>query len=472
MIRLLLASQTGATGNRIEKLLQIGGIEAASAASADGVRARLTRDDFDMLVIEQSLFPERAIDFLTELRSLPEHPGVVVLAPEDDPRRRAELLASGCDAVLWLGLDDDTLGATLVSLARRRGDETLERLGAERAEKRSTLADFTSASSSMQHLLRMARRCVKGDSALLILGETGVGKERLARSIHSESARSRGPFITVNCGALPETLLETELFGHEEGAFTGAVRSRRGYFELAHRGTIFLDEIGEMPLHLQVKLLRVLEDKSIYRVGSEKPVRVDVRVMAATNRDLKREMESGRFRPDLYYRLAVVTLHAPPLRERRDDIPELARAFLETSRRKLVRPVTGFEPEAIQALVRHDWPGNVRELMNVVERAVLLAPGRNVRVDDLRASNQWEAEPTRTEMPPGDRRRRSLGEARRHVVARFEQEYLRHLLGETRGRIGETARLAGITERTLYTMMRRHGLRKEDFKSMTGDDAE
>ncbi|HSF20185.1 MAG TPA: sigma-54 dependent transcriptional regulator [Vicinamibacteria bacterium] len=471
MIRLLLASETSAIANRIDKLLQIGGIEAESVASVDGVRGKLTRDDFDMLVIEQSLFPEKAIDFLTELRSLPEHPGVVVLSPEDDPRRRAELLASGCDAVLWLGLDDDTLGATLVSLARRRGDETLERLGAERSEKRSTLADFTSASASMQHLLRMARRCVKGDSALLILGETGVGKERLARSIHSESARSRGPFITVNCGALPETLLESELFGHEEGAFTGAVRSRRGYFELAHRGTIFLDEIGEMPLHLQVKLLRVLEDKSIYRVGSEKPVTVDVRVMAATNRDLRREMESGRFRPDLYYRLAVVTLHAPPLRERREDIPELARAFLDTSRRKLVRPVTGFEPDAIQALVRHDWPGNVRELMNVVERAVLLAPGRNVRVDDLRASNQWEAEPTRTEMPPGDRRRRSLAEARRDVVARFEQEYLRHLLGETRGRIGETARVAGITERTLYTMMRRYGLRKEDFKSMTGDDA-
>jgi transcriptional regulator with PAS, ATPase and Fis domain len=311
----------------------------------------------------------------------------------------------------------------------------------------------------MRRFLGLARRVVEGDAALLILGETGVGKERLARSIHSESARARGPFVTVNCGAIPETLLESELFGHEAGAFTGAIRSRRGYFELAHRGTILLDEVGEIPLHLQVKLLRVLEDRNIRRVGSESPIAVDVRIMAATNRDLLLETKEGRFRPDLYYRLAVVTLVVPPLRERKEDIPELAEAFLEKSRRQLGRHVTRIHPEGIEALLRHDWPGNVRELMNVIERAVLLAPGREIGVSDLRVGQQ-DDEPSIL----GSNLDRPFAEARDDILAAFEKRYVREALARSRGRIGETARRAGLNARTLYAMMRRHGLRKEDFK--------
>jgi len=315
---------------------------------------------------------------------------------------------------------------------------------------------------------------VKSDSALLVLGETGVGKERLARSIHSESARSAGPFVTVNCGALPENLLESELFGHEEGAFTGAVRARRGYFELAHRGTIFLDEIGEMPLHLQVKLLRVLEDKRIQRVGSEKPIEVDVRIMAATNRDLKNEMEAHRFRADLYYRLAVLTLTVPPLRERREDIAELARGFLDRIRRQLGRPVTGFHPDAMEALLRHDWPGNVRELINVIERAVLLAPENEIRVSDFRGGESWADRESEGSAPKAlpERREvsfdRPLAEAREEVSAAFERDYIERVLRVCRGRVGEAARKSGVNERTLYAMMRRHGLRKEDFRRSSG----
>jgi DNA-binding NtrC family response regulator len=324
----------------------------------------------------------------------------------------------------------------------------------------------------MQRFLRLARRVVKGDSALLILGETGVGKERLARSIHSESSRASGPFVTVNCGALPESLLESELFGHEEGAFTGAVRARRGYFELAHRGTIFLDEIGEMALHLQVKLLRVLEDKSIRRVGSEKPIEVDVRIMAATNRDLKREMEDHRFRADLYYRLAVVTLTVPPLRERREDIQELASAFLDRIRRQLGRPVMRFHPDAMEALIRHHWPGNVRELINAIERAVLLAPDNEIRVSDFRSGESFADAPEagHAAPPPAERPRfdeyfdRPLAEARERLSSAFEKDYLERTLTLCRGRVGDAARRSGVNERTLYAMMRRHGLRKEDFR--------
>ena len=481
--RVLLAIQDEKTRSRIGGLLRDGSSAPLSASSLDDVWEKLTREDFDLLVVHRSLLPRSPREFLGSVQTLPEHPGVIVLAQDDNPKERAELLTSGALAVLGLGLEDSVLGRALVSLAKRQGDEVLERLGAERAEKRSTLDEFVSASPTMQRFLQMARRVVKGDSALLILGETGVGKERLARSIHAESGRSAGPFITVNCGALPETLLESELFGHEEGAFTGATRSRRGYFELAHHGTIFLDEIGEMPLHLQVKLLRALEDRSIRRVGSESPVEVDVRIVAATNRDLKQEMEAKLFRPDLYYRLAVVTLTVPPLRERLEDIPDLAHAFLERSRRGLGRHVTGFLPDAMEALWRHEWPGNVRELINVIERAVLLAPGKQIRLADLRGGDSWTLATDHAhadidadvDVVPETRTREAepqwesfLGKpysvAREELLKAFERDYLLRLLVETRGRIGQTAKRAGINERTLYAMMKRHGLRKEDFR--------
>jgi DNA-binding NtrC family response regulator len=417
--------------------------------------------DYDLLLVERVLLGENPA---LSLEALPEHPAVVVLSAHDLPKERAELISAGALAVLWLGLEDDDLSSALVSLAKREGTP--------RGGRRSKLDDFASSSPSMQRFLRLARRVVKGESALLILGETGVGKERLARSIHSESTRSAGPFVTVNCGALPEGLLESELFGHEEGAFTGAVRARRGYFELANRGTIFLDEIGEMPLHLQVKLLRVLEDRSIRRVGSERPIEVDVRIMAATNRNLKREMEEHRFRADLYYRLAVVTLTVPALRERREDIPELARTFLDRTRRQLGRPITSFHPDAMEALIRHDWPGNVRELINLIERAVLLAPGNEIRVSDFRGGESFSASPEEAPLsspytkhaPFEDYIDRPLAEAREELSSAFEKDYLERTLTLCQGRVGDAARRSGVNERTLYAMMRRHGLRKEDFR--------
>ncbi len=465
MIRVLMGiddrGEGVGVGNRVAELLARGGIEPEIAGGLPFVAEKLSHGDHDLLLLEQCLLGESPA---AAFAALADPPGVVVLSREDVPNERAELIAAGALAVLWLGLEDDVLGSALVSLAKRQATP--------RGGRRSKLDDFASSSPSMQRFLRLARRVVKGDSALLILGETGVGKERLARSIHSESSRASGPFITVNCGALPESLLESELFGHEEGAFTGAVRARRGYFELAHRGTIFLDEIGEMPLHLQVKLLRVLEDRSIRRVGSERPIEVDVRIMAATNRDLKIEMEHHRFRADLYYRLAVVTLTVPPLRERREDIPELARGFLDRIRRQLGRPVTSFHPDAMEALLRHDWPGNVRELINAIERAVLLAAGNEIRSSDFRSGESWaasaEGAPSAPPRPQQARFEdyfgRPLAEAREELASAFEKDYLERVLTRSGGRVGEAARLSGVNERTIYALMRRHGLHKEDFR--------
>ena len=238
-------------------------------------------------------------------------------------------------------------------------------------------------SEAMLRVLELARRVAKVDSTVLITGESGVGKERVAQLIHDESARTGGPFVAINCGAVPETLLESELFGHAKGAFTGATQDRPGLFEAANGGTLLLDEIGEVPPSMQVKLLRALQEREVRRVGENKNRKVDVRVLAATNRDLPAEVHAARFRQDLYYRVRVVELRVPPLRERHDDVLALARTFLKDAAERMRRKITGITPAAANQLVRYGWPGNVRELENAIERAVVLARGSRIDVDDL-----------------------------------------------------------------------------------------
>ena len=340
------------------------------------------------------------------------------------------------------------------------------RVGPEAAR----LADFESKSPRMREFLELVRRVGDSDATLLITGETGVGKERLARAIHTEGPRRAAPFVSVNCAALPDTLLETELFGHEAGAFTGADRRRKGRFETANKGTIFLDEIGEMPQHLQVKLLTVLQRRMVQRVGGDHPVAIDVRVMAATNRDLALEVSRGQLREDLYFRLNVVQLELPALRERAEDVPQLARSFLEELRLDVRRrEVLEIGDDAMQALVRYAWPGNVRELHNVVERAVLLARGPRIGLEDLPEqvrSGPAEPEPVAAGavLAVADLMGRPLREARDELVSRFERTYLDALLTRTRGRIDQSARLAGMTTRSLFDRLRRCGLRKEDYR--------
>ncbi len=245
------------------------------------------------------------------------------------------------------------------------------------------LGDFISLSPSMQQLLALVERVVPSDVSLLILGETGVGKEHLARAIHTAGPRAAQSFIPVNCGAIPENLLESELFGHEAGAFTGAIRQHKGMFALAHKGTLFLDEIGEMPYHLQVKLLRALQSQEILPVGGEDVQQVDVRVMAASNRELELEVKEGRFRQDLFYRLSVLPLTIPPLRQRVEDIPLLAGRFLEHFGTAAGRHMTSMDSETMTAFARYQWPGNIRELMNVLERGVLVSSGTSLTLADL-----------------------------------------------------------------------------------------
>lgn len=475
-IRALLAAGAASNRQRIRRLLAGCEVVLESVSRRGALWEELSKEEFDFLFIDRTLLSDSPEALIDSVRTLPMFPEVVVLSKTEDPEDRALLQAAGCLAVVNLALDDSILRDVFVQLVRRRQEDMTTRLLADRPEERYSLNDFVSTSPAMQVFLETVRRVVDAGSALLILGETGVGKERLARAIHAEGARSSGPFMAVNCSALVESLLESELFGHEEGAFTGATRSRRGYVELAHRGTLFLDEIGELPHHLQIKLLRVLEEKKIQRVGGENLLAVDVRIMAATNRDLEADVAAGRFRADLYYRLAVVTLTLPPLRERREDIPLLAKNYLNHFRLQTKRNVRGIRPEVMTALRAYEWPGNVRELINAVEQGVLLCKGQDITLEDIpsRVRISSEGGSGRGPLPAPGRGsggslpdgwfEKTLSGVRREILDRVEQEYLHELLKRTGGRIGETAKRAGISERSLYNLMRRHGLRKEDFR--------
>ena len=284
----------------------------------------------------------------------------------------------------------------------------------------------------------------------VIYGESGVGKELIADAVMSLSDRSERPFIKVHCAALTETLLESELFGHEKGAFTGAIARKRGRFELAHTGTILLDEIGEISPAVQIKLLRVLQEKRFERVGGEETVEVDVRVIAATNKDLLQEIEAGAFREDLFYRLNVVTLNMPPLRERREDVPLLAKHFLEIFAEKNRKTIKGFTPQAMDQLIRYDWPGNVRELMNAVERAVVLASSEYLDEKDLPLALKDEA--TEGEAPPEQVIPGDL------PLEEVEKASILKTLELTGGNKSEAARRLGITRRTLHKKLKKYGV--------------
>lgn len=315
-------------------------------------------------------------------------------------------------------------------------------------------AGLITQSPVMQDLLAQARMVAAGDASVFIQGESGTGKELLARAIHRASPRRDKPFVAINCGAIPEALLESELFGHTKGSFTGATQDYKGLFQAAHQGTLFLDEIGDMPLSLQVKLLRVLQERQVRPVGSTRSVPVDVRLISATHRDLEQEMEAGNFRGDLFYRLNVVALELPPLAWRREDIPLLVNHFLGVLAEKYGKTVQGVSAEAMELLVGAPWPGNVRQLLNVVEQAVALATTSVVSAALIQKA--LRDKPCR--VPP-------LAEAR----ARFEREYLVQLLKITNGNVTQAALLAQRNRTEFYRLLRRHRLDPMPFKGAEGN---
>ncbi|RMH07492.1 MAG: PEP-CTERM-box response regulator transcription factor [Nitrospirae bacterium] len=304
--------------------------------------------------------------------------------------------------------------------------------------------EIVGASTSMQKVFDTIRRIAPTDISVLIVGESGTGKELIARAIHHHSDRAKGPFVAINCGAIPETLMESELFGHEKGAFTGAHAQRKGRIETAHGGTLFLDEIGELSPPLQVKLLRVLQERCIERVGGRESIEVDTRIVSATNRDLQKAMAEGRFREDLYYRLNTVTLHIPPLRDRGGDILLLAEQFLQRIARAANKRLTGFTKHAKIALEQYPWPGNVRELENRIKRAVAMTDGPRITPEDLQL-----------DMPAGAYSGKTLRDVREAV----ERDLIQRTLEKTRGNITRAAAELGVSRPTLHELIARYALR-------------
>jgi transcriptional regulator with PAS, ATPase and Fis domain len=300
--------------------------------------------------------------------------------------------------------------------------------------------DIVSRSAPMQRALDLARSAAHTSSTILILGESGTGKELLARAIHAESDRKTGPFVAVSCAALTDTLLESELFGHEKGAFTGAVARRKGTFEAAHGGTLFLDEIGDISAKLQLDLLRVLEDRRFCRVGGNEPVTVDVRIIAATNRDLRKAVDTGQFREDLFYRLNVIPIQLPPLRDRREDIPLLVDHLLEQLCVELKRPIDGLARDAMALLMSYPFPGNIRELRNILERALVVAAGPIIHASDLNLQGPGEA-------PDG-------------TLESVERQHIMRILEQTGGNVSQAARILDIDRVTLYNKIKKYRLRE------------
>ena len=310
----------------------------------------------------------------------------------------------------------------------------------------------------MRRLASQVRRLAKLRAPVLVVGETGVGKELVARALHTEGARSAAPFVALNVAALPRELVESELFGHEKGAFTGASARRIGRFESAEGGTIFLDEIGDMPLETQAKVLRVLQERTLERVGGARPIQVDVRVVAATHRDLEAEVARGSYREDLYYRLRVVELVVPPLRERIEDVPALVDRFLDQVAKRLGRERMRIGAAAMARLARHTWPGNVRELRNVIEQAAVLAAGETIEETDLRLPASPRA-PASAEH--AEHAEHSFSEAKRRAVDDFERTYITEALRRHGGNVSQTAEAIGMVRQSLQQKIRELGIERK-----------
>ncbi len=457
--RVLIALPEGPTRDRLIALLRERDVEIE--ATPDDPREGLGASSADLVVVRRedlTADDHRRLDVLARDESAPD---VVVVGGDMDDSAKVDLVAAGATDVFDATELDVRAADSLEVMAGGSGGHATPE-GAQ-----PSLSDFASRSKSMHALIELVQRVAPTDSTLLIGGETGVGKEHLARAIHTESLRRRGPFVAVNCGALPEQLLESELFGHATGAFTGASGPRKGLFQAADKGTLLLDEIGEMALHLQIKLLRVLQRGEIRAVGSDESARVDVRVIAATNRDLRRQVEKGTFREDLFFRLNVVELVVPPLRDRTEDLPALIGSLIRHCRSQTGRTeIESIDDEALGALVQYAWPGNVRELIHVLERAMLVCRGDVITVADLPAQvldDEGRSVGGSLGTLPDELLELEWREVRRRVLEAAERTYLEAALRRCQGVIGATANHAGLSSRSLYDKMKAHGLRKEDF---------
>ena len=428
--------------------LQEDGFQVSSAPDGRTAVEMMKRERWNVMLVDLKMPGMDGLQVLEEARKLQPEAAIIMMTAYATVDTAVTAMKLGAFDYLVKPFDPEELSLLMQKVVAQQSLVRENAVLRKALKKEHRFRDLVSKSAAMQRVFELAQVAARSNSTILVLGESGSGKEVLARTIHEESPRAGGPFVAMSCAALTETLLESELFGHEKGSFTGANARRKGKFEAAAGGTLFLDEIGDISPKLQLDLLRVLEERKFQRVGGNEPIDVDVRIIAATNKDLKKAVADGSFREDLFYRLNVIPVTLPPLRERKEDIPLLVEHFLDRLEAEMKKRVK-VSPEAMGALLAHDWPGNVRELRNVLERGAVVAQGDVIKPADLGLA------PAPVRAPGAN----APGEP--VSLEEVEKRHISEVLGPTGGNVSQAARLLGIDRVTLYNKIRKFQLRRD-----------
>ena len=454
-IRILVVDDEASQRELVSGYLKKQGFEVFTAAGGEPALELFRQSPMELILTDQRMPDLSGLELLKAARAINPETQVIVMTAYGNVETAVEAMKAGAADYLTKPLHLEELRQKIQRIVEQHRLYAENRALREELRSRHRIEGIIGDSGQMIEVVSLVQRVAASEATVLIRGESGTGKELIAKAIHYASPRAARPLVRLNCAALPENLLESELFGHEKGSFTGAIANRKGRFELADTGTLFLDEIGDLPLHLQAKLLRVLQEREFERVGSSQPIKVNVRILSATHRDLESLLRAGQFREDLYYRLNVVTILVPPLRERRQDLPALMDHFLKIFAAKNGKTLRGFSREARDALLRYDYPGNVRELENLVERAVVLSRGDLIGRGDL---------PLTVEAPEAS------GEPPAQLTAAvegLERRMIKNALARAGGVQTRAADLLGITERALRYKLKKYGLQGEDPDTST-----
>ena len=423
--------------------LERDGHKVDRAASGEEALEKCASTRYDILLLDIKMEGMSGLEVLKKVKENDPDVSVVMITAYGSIPSAIEAMKNGAYEYLLKPFDPDELMVLIEKIIKHQAERRETQFLREQYKERTRFENMIGQSAALQGVFDLIERIAPTDSTILIKGETGTGKGLAARAIHTKSRRGQGPFVVVNCGAFPEHLLESELFGYQKGAFTDAKTTKKGRLELAHGGTLLLDEIGEISARMQIDLLRVLEDHLFYRVGGTQPIEADFRIIAATHKDLEKAIKEGTFREDLYYRLNVISFAMPPLREHKEDIPLLAEYFLHRFAQETNKPVDQISREALDEMMLYDWPGNVRELGNAVERAVVVGRGRRILPEDLPIF-----------------RPEHVSSSRGRTLRDLEMNHLNSVLNETQWNISKSAEILGIDRSTLYDKIKRYDLRK------------
>jgi len=460
MTKILVVDDEAEIRSLLGAVLQNKGFQVVTAEDGAAALQQVQRERPAVILMDLSMPRMSGMDALPEIKRLDAEVPVIICTAHADLATAVRAMKLGAYDYLTKPFDVELLGLTVQrAMERQQLRSRIEEL--KRQGQGTSLAERMGGSAAIAQVIQQVSQVAESNFTVLVQGETGTGKELVARAVHQQSRRGQAAFVAVDCAAIPETLVESELFGHERGAFTGAQSRREGHFQIAKGGTLFLDEIGNVPIATQAKLLRALEQREVQPLGSARAVPVDARIIAATNTELDEAVKGGRFRADLFYRLGEFTITLPPLRSRREDITHLAQRFLDEVSMELKRPVRRISDEAMDMLYRHDWPGNVRELKNVIRKAALLATDV-VTADHIPALSASGSGPTRpaAEASAGEL---SLREVAETAAGQAERDMIRQALESTKGNKSQAARLLRTDYTTLHAKMKRYGISARDF---------